>query len=161
MIDLKVIAERYRAILELGRQTGVKPTLEMWGSSQNLKKISDVLYVAAETGDPDATVLLDAFHIYKGGSAVESLKLVRPSAIEVFHINDYPADISPEKISEPDRIYPGDGIAPLKQMLSIIKNPEKPVVLSLEVFNNNYYKQDALLVAQTGLAKIKAVAEQV
>jgi len=161
LIDLKVIAERYRAILELGRQTGVKPTLEMWGSSQNLKKISDVLYVAAETGDPDATVLLDAFHIYKGGSAVESLKLVRPSAIEVFHINDYPADISPEKISEPDRIYPGDGIAPLKQMLSIIKNPEKPVVLSLEVFNNNYYKQDALLVAQTGLAKIKAVAEQV
>lgn len=161
LIDLKVLAERYRAVLELGSQAGVKPTLEMWGSSQNLKKISDVLYVAAEAAHPDATVLLDAFHIYKGGSSVESLKMVGQTAIEVFHINDYPAGIPPEKISEPDRIYPGDGIAPLKQMLSIIKNPQKPVVLSLEVFNNDYYKQDALLVAQTGLAKIKAVAEQV
>jgi len=133
----------------------------MWGSSQNLKKISDVLYVAAETGDPDATVLLDAFHIYKGGSAVESLQMVGKDAIEIFHINDYPAGIDPAKISEPDRIYPGDGVAPLKQMLSAIKNPEKPVVLSLEVFNNDYYKQGALLVAKTGLSKIKAVAENV
>jgi len=31
-------------------------------------------------------VLLDAFHIYKGGSAVDSLPFVGKTAIEVFHI---------------------------------------------------------------------------
>jgi len=46
-------------------------------------------------------------------------------------------------------------------MLKIIKNPDKPVVLSLEVFNESYYKQDALLVAKTGLAKMKAIAEDI
>jgi hypothetical protein len=40
-----------------------------------------------------------------------------------------------------------------------IKDPDKPIILSLELFNQNYYKQDALAVAQTGLAKMKAVAE--
>lgn len=158
-IDLDVITERYRAVLELGDRTGVKPLLEMWGGSHNLKKISEVLYVAAASEHKNVSILLDAFHIYKGGSSLNSLTLVGKNAIEVFHINDYPPGISPEKISEPDRVYPGDGVASLKEILQIIKNPEKPVVLSLEVFNENYYKQDALQVAKTGLAKMKAITE--
>lgn len=159
LIDLDVITERYRTILKMGEQSSVIPMVEMWGGSHNLKKISQVLYVAAASEHKDALVLLDSFHIYKGGSSLDSLGFVGKNAIEVFHINDYPAGIEPNKISEPDRVYPGDGIAPLKEMLKIIKNPAKPVVLSLEVFNEGYYKQDALLVAKTGLAKMKAVTE--
>jgi 2-keto-myo-inositol isomerase len=157
LLNLDVIADRYRTILKMGEQAGVIPMVEMWGGSQNLKTISQVLYVAAASGDKNALVLLDSFHIFKGGSSVESLPFVGKNAIEVFHVNDYPAGISPQNISEPDRIYTGDGIAPLKQIFQIIKNPEKPVVLSLEVFNESYYKQDALTVAKTGLAKMKAV----
>jgi 2-keto-myo-inositol isomerase len=159
LIDLNVITDRYRAILQMGDQTGVIPMVEMWGSSQNLKKISQVLYVATESEHKNALILLDAFHIYKGGSSLASLPFVGKTAIEVFHINDYPAGILPAKISEPDRVYPGDGIAPLKQMLQAIKNPEKAVVISLEVFNQSYYAQDALLVAKTGLAKMKVITE--
>lgn len=161
LIDLNAITERYINILEMGKQTGVAPVVEMWGGSENLKKISHVLYVATESGHKEASILMDAFHIYKGGSSIESLSFAGKHAVEIFHINDYPAGILPSKISEPDRIYPGDGIAPLKQMLTVIKNPERPVVLSLEVFNESYYKQDALLVAKTGLAKMKAVTEGV
>ncbi|GAA4310898.1 sugar phosphate isomerase/epimerase family protein [Compostibacter hankyongensis] len=157
LIDLDVITERYLTILEMGRKTGVMPMVEMWGSSVNLKKISQVLYVAIESGQPDARVLLDSFHIFKGGSSFDSVRFVGSAAIDVFHINDYPAGISPAKISEPDRVYPGDGIAPLRPLLQILKNPGKPVVLSLEVFNESYYRQDALQVARTGLAKMKAV----
>lgn len=157
LIHLDVITERYITILEMGEKTGVMPILEMWGGSPNLKKISQVLYVVAASGHKDARLLMDAFHIFKGGSEPDSMAFVGKPAVEVFHINDYPAGIAPEKISEPDRIYPGDGIAPLRQMLQYLKDPGKPVVLSLEVFNPEYYKQDALLVAKTGLEKMKAV----
>jgi 2-keto-myo-inositol isomerase len=157
VLNLDIVADRYRTILKMGEQTGVIPMVEMWGGSQNLKTISQVLYVAAASGDKNALVLLDSFHIYKGESSVESLALVGKNAIEVFHVNDYPAGISPQKISEPDRIYTGDGMAPLTEIFQIIKNPDKPVVISLEVFNERYYKQDALAVAKTGLAKMKAV----
>ncbi|CAL1518747.1 sugar phosphate isomerase/epimerase family protein [Chitinophaga sp. MM2321] len=157
VIDLNVVTERYLTILGMGEQTGVMPILEMWGGSPNLKKISQVLYVVAESGRRNARVLLDAFHIFKGGSSFDSAPFVGKGAIDIFHINDYPQGIQPLKISEPDRIYPGDGIAPLRQTLRDIKNPDKPVIISLELFNPHYYKQDALLVAKTGLAKMKAV----
>jgi len=159
LIDLNVVTERFITILEMGEQTGVKPMLEMWGASPNLKKISQVLYVVTESGHKDARALLDIFHIYKGGSSFDSLPFVGKAAIDIFHVNDYPAGILPAKISEPDRVYPGDGIAPVRQALQAIKDPNKQIIISLEVFNQSYYQQDALLVAQTGLAKMKAVAE--
>jgi sugar phosphate isomerase/epimerase len=158
VLDLDVVTERYLTILKMGEQTGVMPQLEMWGGSQNLKHISQVLYVATQCSNPNARMLLDVFHIFKGQSAVESLKYVGHHALDIFHVNDYPAGISPEQISEPDRIYCGDGIAPLKQILQIVKNPERPLVISFEVFNKSYYAQDALTVAKTALAKMKAVA---
>ncbi|HEY9261449.1 sugar phosphate isomerase/epimerase family protein [Chitinophaga sp.] len=158
-IDLRVVTERYLTILEMGEQTGVLPILEMWGSSKNLRKISDVLYVVTESGHKNARVLLDSFHIFKGGSSFDSVPFVGTPAIEIFHINDYPEGISPEKIAEPDRIYPGDGIAPLRTLLQSIHHPDKPVILSLELFNPHYYQQDALLVAKTGLAKMKALTK--
>lgn len=157
VLDLDVITERYLSILKMGEQTGVMPQLEMWGGSQNLKHISQVLYVATQCGNANARILLDVFHVFKGQSSVESLNCVGHHTLDIFHVNDYPAGIIPEQISEPDRIYCGDGIAPLKQILQIVKNPERPLVISFEVFNKSYYAQDALTVAKTALAKMKAV----
>jgi len=152
-LDLHKVAERYRVILELGAQMGVKPILEMWGHSKNLSKVSDVLFVAAEAGHPDARVLLDVFHIYKGESSVDALHIVGPDAVEVFHVNDYVKSIAPGQISDADRIYAGDGEAPIAQILNILK----PEVISLELFNKELYKQDPLIVAKNGLAKMKRI----
>ncbi|MEP7107166.1 MAG: TIM barrel protein [Ferruginibacter sp.] len=160
-LDLKRVAERYRVILELGDQTGVRPQLEMWGFSKNLSRVSEVMFVALESGHPSARVLLDIFHIYKGGSSIETLPLVNSSAIEILHINDYPQNLAASAITDADRIYPGDGVAPVRRVLEILQNPGRPLIISLEVFNKNYYKQNALQVAKTGLAKMKAVTEAI
>jgi 2-keto-myo-inositol isomerase len=158
-LDLKRAAERYRTILELGTQTGVVPQLEMWGFSQNLSRLSEVLYVAAESGHPSARLLLDVFHLYRGGSSLDSLPLVGKGAIEVFHVNDYPANTPATAITDADRVFTGDGVAPLSRILQTLQNPDRPLVISLEVFNKNYYAQDALKVAQTGLSKMKAATQ--
>lgn len=155
--DLKRVSERYRAILELGRKTGVTPQLEMWGFSKNLSQVSDVMYVALASGESSAKVLLDIFHLYKGGSSIETLPLISTSAIDVLHINDYPANLPSSDITDADRIYPGDGIAPVRRVLQILKNPDKPLIISCEVFNKNYYIQDPLTVTKTALAKMKSV----
>ncbi len=160
-LDLNKIAERYRTILELGTDRGVIPHLELWGFSKNLSRVGELLYVAAETGHPEARLLMDVYHLHKGGSGTDSVKLVGKPLIEVFHINDYPQDPPRETITDADRVYAGDGIAPLNDLLKTLKNPEKPVILSFEVFNKSYYTQDALEVAKTGLAKMKKVAEGV
>lgn len=160
-LDLKLVAERYRTILELGDKTGVVPNLEMWGFSKNLSKVSDVMYVALESGHSSARVLLDIFHLYKGGSSIDTLPLINTSALEVLHMNDYPANLPAAKITDADRVYPGDGVAPIKRILQILGKRDKPLVLSVEVFNKNYYAQDALVVAKTALSKLKTVTAAV
>ncbi|MCE7039426.1 sugar phosphate isomerase/epimerase [Dyadobacter sp. CY312] len=157
-LDLAAVAERYRAILELGDKTGVVPHLELWGFSKNLSRVGEILYVAAEASHPSARVLMDVYHLHKGGSGMDSVKNVGKPLVEIFHINDYPAAPPREAITDADRVYAGDGVAPLKDLLKALKNPDKPIILSFEVFNKDYYGQDPLLVAKTGLEKMKKVA---
>ena len=158
--DLRKAAERYRVILDLGDQTGVVPQLEMWGFSKNLSRASEVMFVAMESGHPSARILLDIYHLYKGGSPTNTLHLIGKPAMELIHINDYPS-INRETITDADRVHPGDGIAPIKQILKDIKKSDTPLILSEEVFNKNYYNQDPLEVAKTAMAKIKKAIEGV
>ena len=156
-LDLRRAAERYRTILDLGVSTGVTPQLEMWGHSKNLNRVADVLFVAAEAGQPNAKLLLDVFHLYKGESSIDCLHLVGENSIEIFHVNDYVTSIKPTSITDGDRIYAGDGEAPIKEIIKRLKPSEKPVILSLELFNKELWAQDPLKVAKTGLEKLKKV----
>ena len=69
-----------------------------------------------------------------------------------------PADPPREKITDAHRIYPGDGVAPIKEILRELRKLGFHGVLSLELFNRDYWKQDALAVARTGLEKMRALA---
>ncbi len=161
LLDLKRVAERYRAVLDLGDASGVAPHLELWGFSKNLGKASECMYVALESGHPKAKVLLDIFHLYKGGSSIETLPLISKNAVEILHMNDYTAEKPPATIVDADRIYAGDGVAPIRRVLQILQSSERPLVISFEVFNKGYYSQDALVVTKTALAKMKAVTKGV
>jgi len=159
-IDLKKIVERYRAMLELGDQTGIIPELEFWGPSHNLHQLSDAMWVAMETGHPKACILADVYHLYKGGSKIEALRLASGQAIVTLHMNDYPAEPPIDKIDDSFRVFPGDGIAPISKILRTLHDNGSHTVLSLELFNRDYWRQDSLKVAQMGLEKMKAQVEK-
>lgn len=158
--DLATAAARYRALLELGDQTGIVPEAEVWGFSKTLSRLGETVYVAVESRHPKACVLPDVYHLHKGGSGFEGLKLLSGTAVQVFHINDYPAEPSRETITDAHRVYPGDGVAPLKEALRDLRLAGFRGFLSLELFNRDYWKQDPLVVAKTGLETMKAVVAQ-
>jgi sugar phosphate isomerase/epimerase len=114
--------------------------------------------VALETGHSNACILADAYHLYKGGSNFNGVHLLSASALHVFHINDYPADPPRETITDAHRVFPGDGVAPLEQLFRDLHAIGYNGALSLEVFNRDYWKMDPLVVAKTGLQKMKAIA---
>jgi 2-keto-myo-inositol isomerase len=160
-LDLVKAAERYRALLEAGDQLGIVPQLELWGFSKNLGKLGECVCVAMETGHPRACVLADVFHLYKGASDIHGMRLLSSSAVQVLHMNDYPAEPPRDKIDDSYRIFPGDGTAPLADILAALHQTGGQKVLSLELFNRKYWSEDPLSVAKTGLAKMKAVAAKV
>ena len=155
-LDLFKAAARYRDLLEVGKEEGVTPQLELWGFSKSISRLGELMFVAVESGHPDACMLLDIYHIYKGGSDFQGLELINSSRVHVFHVNDYPADPPRETISDADRVYMGDGVAPTSMILQTIYKNGFRGMLSLELFNRTYWEQDALEVARTGLEKMKA-----
>jgi sugar phosphate isomerase/epimerase len=158
-LNIYAIADRYRALAELGASIGIIPEVELWGFSKPLHRLSEVIFVAVESAHPQACILPDIYHLYKGGSEFDAIKLLSGKAIGIFHMNDYPTSIIREKITDADRVYPGDGQGPLPETLRHLRDIGYRGMLSLELFNRDYWKQDAALVAKTGLEKMKAVVK--
>jgi 2-keto-myo-inositol isomerase len=159
-LDLLKAAQRYRALLELGDQTGVVPMAEVWGFSKTLHRLGQAALVAIESGHPQACILADVYHLYKGGTEASALRLIPGSAMHAFHVNDYPASPPREQIGDADRVYPGDGVAPLDTIFRTLREIGFRGALSLELFNPEYYKQDPLTVAKTGLEKTRAAVRR-
>ena len=160
VIDLFEVARRYKTILEIGELTGVTPQLEIWGTSLNLFHISQAMFVVGAADHPNACILPDVYHMFRGGSSYESLKMISGKAIQMFHFNDFDKNIPREQQTDSDRIFPGDGGAPFKQIITDLINAGGNKVLSLELFNANYWKQDAFEIAKTGLGKMKSLVKE-
>jgi 2-keto-myo-inositol isomerase len=154
-IDLFKAGEKYRRLIALGRETGVMPQLEFWGASPVLYHIGQILMIAAVAGDPDVRLLPDVYHMFRGGTDYDTLKMLQGHTIEIFHMNDYVAHIPRHEQTDADRVYPGDGAAPMQQIMDDLKAMGGIKYLSLELFNRTYWEQDALTVARTGLEKMK------
>ncbi|HET6325458.1 MAG TPA: sugar phosphate isomerase/epimerase [Planctomycetaceae bacterium] len=158
-ISLSAAAERYRALLELGVSMGIVSQLELWGFSKVFSRLGEAVCIAMESGHPQACLLLDVFHIYKGGSDFHELRFVNGRALHVLHMNDYPARPPRAEINDGARVFPGDGVAPLSLVLRTLHEGGFDGFLSLEVFNRDYWRQDAHLVARTGLQKMRRTVE--
>lgn len=160
-LEMLTMADRYWALLDVGHQVGILAELELWGFSKNLSRLGECVGTAIETGDPKACVLIDVYHLYKGGSEIHGLSLLGPGAIHVLHMNDYPSDPPRAKIDDSFRVYPGDGVAPIVDILKLLKKAGGQTALSLELFNRKYWAEDPLTVARDGLAKMKKLVAMV
>jgi len=155
--DLATIAARYRRLCEVGGQEGVKPELELWGFSPTLSRLGEMAYVATEAHHPMACVLPDFYHIYKGGNDFQGLAMIEASKMDCFHINDYPGQPPREQIGDKDRVFPGDGVCPLEQIIAGMLRRGFVGVFSLELFNPEYWQRPPLEVAREGLEKSRRV----
>jgi 2-keto-myo-inositol isomerase len=156
-VNLLRAAERYRALLEIGDKIGVTPQVELWGFSRSLNRLGETALVAIESGHPRACILADVYHLYKGASEFGGLRVLNGAAMHTFHLNDYPAKPPRGEITDAHRVYPGDGTAPLARSLRDLREAGFRGVISLELFNRDYWKQDALTVLRAGLGKMRTV----
>lgn len=80
--------------------------------------------------------------------------------MHVLHTNDYPAEPPRETINDSSRLYPGDGIAPLTQILRDLRDIGFNGFLSLELFNRDYWKRSPVKVAREGIEKMREVVRK-
>jgi len=136
---LQEYSDRFLQILRIGDKTGVTPVLELWGGGV-LNQLSDAAAIAIGSNHPKATLLLDFYHLYRGGNSYESLRLINGAALPVFHINDYPSYPVRTALKDADRVFPGDGICPFNEVLPLLFETGFRGGLSVELFNKEYWE---------------------
>ncbi len=157
--DRALGARNYAELLDLGRQFGVKPAMEYLGFVEDINKIEDALEIIENSRHPDATIVIDPFHCFRGGGPIESISKLRQEQIAVSHFNDSPASPAWHEQGDADRVMPGDGICNLKLYCDLLRQIGYDRWLSLELFRQDLYELDPLEVARLGLEKLRTVAE--
>lgn len=158
-VDLDRAAARYAELLRQGREFGVRPAMEFLGFSAGIKDVASVRAIAEGSGDPDATVVADVFHLLRGGGSIDDLLTLSGEQIAIFHVNDLPAAPPPGEQTDSDRVMVGEGIADLPRVIANLRRIGYRGPLSLELFNATLWEQDPVEVARIGLERMRALVE--
>jgi 2-keto-myo-inositol isomerase len=140
--DLHVVAERYRDLLRIGRVSGVRPTMEYLGFCESVSRVDQAWDIVMAANDEQATIVLDTFHNFRGGSSIADLEKIPASRIANFHLNDAPRQPPREQQMDPDRVMPGEGILDLKGELNRLRSQGYTGCVSLELFNPVLWAKD-------------------
>jgi 2-keto-myo-inositol isomerase len=99
-------------------------------------------------------MVLDTFHFYTGGSKIDSIKSVDKEKIFIFHIND--AENRPrDQLQDSHRLFPGQGIIPLREIVAALKDSGYDGPVSIEMFRPEYWSQPPEEVAKKGIEAIR------
>lgn len=155
--DVGQVAERYRDLLKIGREAGVKPTFEYISFFQTCNSLADAWQVVQGVDEDDATLIVDAFHSWNTNSTLEQLRQIPGDRISHYHIDDAAPDIPPTKQLDPDRVMVGDGVIDLAAEIQVLKEIGYTGRVSLELFNPKLWDQDPAEVARLGLERVQTL----
>lgn len=159
-LDLDRAAERYRELLEIGAEFGVAPTMEFLGFVGSVYLLEQAWAIVELADHPDAAIVLDPFHLWRGGSGFRRVIAIPAARVGICHFNDAPAT-QPPRFSQvdADRLYPGDGDLPLVQMLRDLASNGYDGPLSLELFRPEYWALPPEENIRRGMDKTRRVLE--
>lgn len=156
----KWAADRYRDIIEMGiNDYKLNPAL-VFVKYFPVKTLGQAVGIALDANHPKAMVIPDVYHMYISEGGFEGIKLLRGDMIAIFQFNDAPAAPPLDQLNDSHRVYPGDGILPLPQIFKDLKGTGYKGCISLEMYNPEYWKEDLMMVAQTGLRKTLEVLQK-
>lgn len=156
----KIIDESVRVLNELGdiaSSHGVSLAFEFLGQADSSVQTLDLCNEIVErVGRDNIGNVVDSFHFYAGNSTFEAIDKMRPEKLFIFHINDA-EDLPKEQLTDAQRLYPGTGILPLREMKEHFDKIGYNSMVSIEIFRPEYWEQDPFDVAR----KAKAATEEV
>ena len=138
--DPDQITTRYRDLLEIGRQVGVRAVFEYISFFRSIASLNQAWEIVQQANDPDATLVVDAFHSWNTHSTLEQLREIPADRIAHYHVDDAAPDIPAGQQTDPDRVMPGDGVIDLAAEIQVLREIGYQGAVSLELFNPSLWK---------------------
>jgi 2-keto-myo-inositol isomerase len=145
--DYKRGVDNMREAAEIAKPFGITLMLEFARTSRFAGSLPTALKLVRETNHPNYRVMMDTYHFWGGISKFEDLELLREGELHHLHFEDVPADPPRELQGQPDRKFPGEGIAPLRRIIEVLKAKKYAGAVSFETFNPDVRSTDPSQVA--------------
>ncbi len=150
-------ATSLRAMSETAEPYGINIAFEFLGFPWcSVQTAAQAWEIVKTVNLPNVGMVIDTCHLYAGGSTLDSIKSVDAKKLAVFHINDVEA-MPKEKITDANRLFPGDGVIPLKDIIATVRAIGFDGVASVEIFRPEYWQREPGAVAKEAIEKSKRV----
>ncbi len=126
-----------------------------------VRSIKQCWNILKKVNRPSVGMVVDAFnlYLYNGLKDLQDLEEVDTDKIFIFHIDDS-EDGDIRKLDQCHRMWPGDGVIPLDDLLQILYKKGFDKIASLELFRPEYWELPTEDIIRIGYEKTKSVLEK-
>ena len=96
-------------------------------------------------------LMMDFFHYYKSGVSFEDIGAIPNELLLIVHVDDC-EDLPPESLTDQHRVYMGEGVLPLQDMLGALREKGYSGALSVEIFREEYWQQTPVEISASAKA---------
>ncbi|HTM02681.1 MAG TPA: sugar phosphate isomerase/epimerase family protein [Vicinamibacterales bacterium] len=159
--DFMTASDNMREAGEIAKQAGVTCMLEFARTSHLAGSLPTALMIVRNANHPNVRVMMDTYHFWGGISKFEDLDLLHDGELYHLHFEDVPSDPPREIQGQPDRVLPGEGIAPLKRILETLKKKKYSGPLSFESFKPEHVAMDPFELATRVRGAVEPIIKSV
>ncbi|HLA41166.1 MAG TPA: sugar phosphate isomerase/epimerase family protein [Candidatus Glassbacteria bacterium] len=145
--DYEQVIANLREAADIAQPHHVTLMVEFTRLSTLINNLRTALKVVREADHSHLKVMLDTFHFWSGMSKFEDLELLRDGELHHLHFEDIPGDQPLETFGQQSRVFPGEGIAPLRRIVELLQQKGYRGPASLELFNPVVQATDPYAVA--------------
>jgi sugar phosphate isomerase/epimerase len=141
--EIEAAVEDFRRMCQIAGDFGLSVAFEFIGWAEQFNNIRAAWEVVGGAGCANGGILLDTFHFVKAGSRIEDLEEVPADKIYLVHVNDMKSLPVPTiEQSRRFRFLPGEGEAPLRQIMGCLMRNGYEGFYCCEIFNETHWAED-------------------
>ncbi len=152
--DWNLGVEYFHELLQIGKQIGCMPTIEFMGQTGLINNYFTCKKFIDEFGD-DAKMVIDSYHLWRGGGSVDDFLKIDKSQVSVFHISDADKSIDREKHMDRNRVMPMDGKIDLKKFADNVKKIGFDGFVNIGVYNQKLWSINPLELCVDSIRRLR------
>lgn len=147
-----------RTYAERAAAHGVKIAIEPLGRHPFIPGPREALEVIDRAGHGSLGLMMDFFHYHKSGVPLEDIRAIPNDMLLIVHVDDC-EDLPPESLTDQHRVYMGEGVLPLRNMLGALREKGYSGALSVEIFREEYWKKTPVEISVAAKAAYDRMME--
>jgi sugar phosphate isomerase/epimerase len=151
-VDLDRAAASVREVGALMAAHGKTMALELNVNVPQFPTLQAVRDLLARAAHPNMGLLVDTYHIERGGGGLHTYEDLAHGEIAYFQYSDVPAGPMDPPGNTFERLPPGQGVVPFAEILPIVAAKGYSGYLSYEALHHDALKRDPFEVAREALA---------